>query len=231
MAKANVTAKGGGLGPKNFELQALAKGIKRQQDLIGGALATVSTGIMLGGVAISIGFIVLKVLTFAGLIGGGLVAFASPIGGIIFVAGLTVALGYGLYSTARWVHNKYNECRWDACLREVTEKGEPNDTAEVSERSALYQKLYAKAETLNLSGADAHEYVHRRALSRVLQHDKVLLVDTLYERLRDGNDKEVRELLGRLNVMDKEMMEDVARADETQKGLVVDHLYKALGFA
>ena len=231
MPKASVSSIVQDLGIQKFELKALAKGIKRQQDLISGALATVSTGIMLGGVVISIGFIVLKVLAFAGLIAGGVVAFASPIGGVFFVAGLTVSLGYGIYSMARWVHNKYNESSWNACLREVNEKGKPNDKAEVAKRSALYQKLYAKAETLNLSGADAHEYVHRRALSRVLQHDKVLLVDTLYERLRDSDDTEVRSLLSRLKVMDPAMMQNVARADEAQKELVIDHLNKALGFA
>ena len=147
--------------------------------------------------------VTIAVLAATGVVSGMALAVLSPVGWGLGIIGLGVTLTYGSFYLARYFHNYYKQGLWETCL-ENAQKGPITSDADLTSRGKVYEALYKSAQEKIQSGGMKIEntpeainaYIQKRALSRLLQLDSSLLLESIYESIaKEENQNDLGEYL------------------------------------
>ncbi len=213
-----------------LETKAILKSIKKQQSLVEKSLKFIYSSLSLSAAFTTIALMTLKIALLLGISVGVIVSMANPITLGLIGASLATAVIYSFYSCTRWLNNTHLQYKWEASLQECLTLSYPNNEKELKQRSTLYKHLYSKALEKDLSPQKAHFYVYKKCLSKALQYDKTLLVESICERFLDETDKDIESILLQLNLMDEPLIRHLRHLKKDQKIHIIEQLNYALGF-
>lgn len=222
-------------------LVGAAKSMQHQKDGVKWVLGSVFSLVGLVGTVATLLFVTASALTMAGLVSGALLAFASPVGWMMFSLVVGTGLAFGLYCVGRNIYRMKQASRWEGLLKEAIDGGVPANMGAVNQRSALYNQLFSKgyAKLSQASDFDSksfnqvHGYVMRRAFMRVMRYQPALCVDMVYAGLKN-DEQSVKEFMqifmGDDTRSTEAFFDQVRNAREDQASFLKRDIQKFLGF-
>lgn len=211
---------------EDIEKKAVLKAIKKQQQSFERFVNLADKGFNIASTLLAATTVTIAVLAATGVASGMALVVLSPVGWGVGIIGLTVTLTYGSFCIGRYFHNFYKKSLWEACL-ESAQKGPVRDDEDLASRGKVYEMLYKQAQEKIESGEmqmantpDAiNAYIEKRGLSRLLQMDSSLLLETIYESVsKDPKEDDLGQYLSSdIKILSQDLVNAIRLAKSSPK--------------